>query len=207
LSHKPIPELKQASWMKTVAKQLPALQQEAAALMEDPSAWISFFGSPRGQSIQGVLRCDTPASGWDVAHFFRQGQRTDTLHERCPEISAALASLPLCQIPGQAPEACLSLLLPKTTVLPHHGVTNTRLIVQIPLAASSGSHLSFTGEADQEWKIGTPVVYDDTFEHADIIDSDDPKVSLMVDIWHPDLSDAEKTAITEFVQASQSVLQ
>lgn len=206
LSNKPIPELKQASWIKAISKKLPALQQEAMALQQDPSAWISFFGSPRGQSIQSVLRCDTPASGCEAAYFFRQGQRVNALHDHCPEISAVLASLPVCHIPGQAPEACLSLLHPGTAILPRHGVTNTRLIVQIPLVTSAGAYLSFTGEANQEWSIGTPIIYDDTFEHSDVNESDSPRVSLIVDIWHPGLSDAEKTAMTEFVQASQSIL-
>jgi aspartate beta-hydroxylase len=206
LSNKPIPKLKQASWIKAVTKKLPALQQEAMALLQDPSAWISFFGNPRGQSIQNVLRCDTPSSGCEAAYFFRQGQRVDVLHERCPEISAALASLPVCEIPGQAPEACLSLLHPGTAILPRHGVTNTRLIVQIPLVTNTGAYLSFTGEENQEWSLGTPIIYDDTFEHSEHNESDTPRLSLMVDIWHPGLSDAEKTAITEFVQASQNIL-
>jgi aspartate beta-hydroxylase len=206
LTDKPIPKLKQASWIKAVTKKLPALQQEAMALLQDPSAWISFFGNPRGQSIQGVLRCDAPASGCEAAYFFRQGQRVDVLDERCPEISAVLASLPVCEIPGQAPEACLSLLHPGTAILPRHGVTNTRLIVQVPLLTNTGAYLSFTGEENQEWSLGTPIIYDDTFEHSEHNESDSPKVSLMVDIWHPGLSDAEKTAISEFVQASQSIL-
>ena len=85
-------------------------------------------------------------------------------------------------------------------------VTNTRLIVQIPLLADTGAYLSFTGEENQEWSLGAPIIYDDTFEHSEHNESDAPKLSLMVDIWHPGLSDAEKTAITEFVQASQNIL-
>lgn len=206
LTQKPIPKLKKAKWIKTLTDQLGDIQAEANALLQDASAWTSFLGNAPGQSIPGVLRCDSEDSSWDAAFFFRRGERINALHDRCPKISAFLASLPLCQIPGQAPEACLSILRPKTAILPHHGVTNTRLVVQIPLIVSPASTLGFTGEADHQWQIGTPTIYDDTFEHAEMNDAEDLKLSLMVDIWHPDLSDAEKTAITEFVQASQSIL-
>lgn len=206
LSQQPVLDASRLNWAQTLNTGVKELQDEAAALMQDKDAWTSYLGAPRGESVKQILQCDTPQSGWDAAFFFRRGHRLDGLHDRCPKISSFLASLPLCQIPGQAPEACLSVLHPKTTLLPHHGVTNTRLVVQLPLIADIGSTLSFTGESDIQWKAGVPVIYDDTFEHADLNSSDNPRVSLMVDIWHPDLTGPEKVAITEFVIASQGIL-
>ncbi len=206
LSDKPIADTRHFHWSQTLSTHLAGLQAEASALMKDQTAWTSYFGSPKGESVKGVLQSDSPDSGWDAAFFYRHGHRLDGLHSRCPKISAFLESLPLCQIPGQTPEVCLSLLHPKTTLLPHHGVTNTRLVVQLPLIADVGSTLSFTGESDIRWEAGVPVIYDDTFEHTDSNPSDNPRVSLMVDIWHPDLTEPEKVAITEFVIASQGVL-
>lgn len=206
LSDRPIVDLKRFGWAQALDKHLTGLQAETSVLMTDQTAWTSYLGSPRGESVKGVMQSDSPDSGWEAAFFFRRGQRFDGLHSRCPEISALIESLPLCQIPGQAPEVCLSLLHPKTTLLPHHGVTNTRLVVQLPLIADAGSTLSFTGESDIAWKVGVPVIYDDTFEHADSNPTDNPRVSLMADIWHPDLTEPEKVAITEFVIASQGIL-
>jgi aspartate beta-hydroxylase len=206
LSQQPVLDASRLNWAQTLSTQLKELQDEATAVIRDKDVWTSYLGVPKGESAKGALQSDTPDSGWDAAFFFRRGHRFDALHNRCPKISALLEALPLCQIPGQAPEACLSLLHPKTTLLPHHGVTNTRLVAQLPLIADAGSTLSITGESDIGWEAGVPVLYDDTFEHADSNQSDSPRVSLMVDIWHPDLTEPEKVAITEFVIASQGIL-
>ena len=47
-------------------------------------------------------------------------------------------------------------------------------------------------------------MFDDTIEHEAWNDSDKLRVVLLFDIWHPDLSEAERTMITALASAMRS---
>ena len=51
----------------------------------------------------------------------------------CPRTAAVLETLPLVRIREHAPETLFSVLRPGTHILPHRGVTNTRLVTHLPL--------------------------------------------------------------------------
>ena len=47
------------------------------------------------------------------------------------------------------------------------------------------------GDEARAWREGEVLVLDDAFEHEVWNDSGEPRVILIVDVWHPDFSDAE----------------
>lgn len=49
---------------------------------------------------------------------------------------------------------------------------------------------------------GKCIVFDDSFEHEAVNNSDQPRVVLIVDIWHPDLSD-EEVRLMEYINNAQ----
>jgi aspartyl/asparaginyl beta-hydroxylase (cupin superfamily) len=99
-------------------------------------------------------------------------------------------------VPGSTPSALFSILDAKTRIPPHTGVSNTRLIVHLPLIIPSGCGFR-VGAEQREWIPGKAFVFDDTMEHEAWNDSDVPRAVLIFDIWSPFVSEVER----EFVRS------
>jgi hypothetical protein len=106
-----------------------------------------------------------------------------------------------------------STLSGKSKIQAHTAPMNLRLRVHLPLIVP----LAKNGSADdgrpacgirvgpfvREWKDGSAMVLDDAYNHEVWNDTDDPRVILLVDIWHPDIPAAEKKAIVDLFQKAQ----
>lgn len=135
---------------------------------------------------------------WDAFFFYRHGDRYDDHCRRCPKTIALLDSMPMVRIREHGPEALFSVLRPGTHILPHRGVTNTRLVTHLPLIVPSDCAIKVGGE-DHVWQEGQCVTFDDTFEHEAWNDSDQTRVVLIVDSWNPDLTEVEQQAVSDLV--------
>ena len=124
------------------------------------------------------------APAWDAFFFYRHGERYDDNHKRCPRTSAIVEALPLVRIRAHAPEICFSVLAPGTHILPHHGVTNTRVVTHLPLIVPDDCAIRVGGE-EHAWKEGECVTFDDTFEHEAWNHTDGIRVVLFVDFARP----------------------
>jgi aspartyl/asparaginyl beta-hydroxylase (cupin superfamily) len=114
---------------------------------------------------------------------------------RCPRTVAALKAAPQPAMPGRTPSAMFSLLKPHTRIPAHTGVTNARLVVHLPLVVPEGCGFR-VGNDTRQWVPGKAWVFDDTIEHEAWNDSDLLRTVLIFDIWHPDLTPAERELIT-----------
>ena len=131
---------------------------------------------------------------WSAWFFWRDGVRQDAHCARCPETAALLDSLPLIDIPGKAPSVMFSILAPKTRIPAHHGTTNVRVTVHLPLVVPAGCGFRVGGET-REWREGEAWAFDDTIEHEAWNDSDRPRAILILDAWNPFLTEAERAAV------------
>ncbi len=107
-----------------------------------------------------------------------------------------LDSLPLVDIPGRGPTAFFSRLKPGTHIPPHHGATNTRLIVHLPLIVPEGCGFR-VGNTTREWQPGETLIFDDTVEHEAWNRGPDTRVVLIFDVWNPYLSERERDWVRE----------
>jgi aspartyl/asparaginyl beta-hydroxylase (cupin superfamily) len=123
------------------------------------------------------------------------GARVEENASRCPRTMQALSHAPQPDQPGRTPAAMFSLLKPRTTIPAHTGVTNSRLVTHLPLIVPEGCRFR-VGNDVRQWVPGKAWVFDDTIEHEAINDSDKLRVVLIFDIWHPHLSQAERSLIT-----------
>lgn len=137
---------------------------------------------------------------WDGYYFHRHGERRDDNCTRCPQTTAALDALPLARVPGHGPEVMFSVLAPGTHLLPHRGVTNTRLVSHLPLIVPGDCALNVAGQL-HEWRPGRAVVFDDTYEHEAWNRSGSTRIVLIADIWNPQLTEAERDAVSALVVA------
>lgn len=144
------------------------------------------------------LRGDRGEVSWNGYYFYRHGERRDDNCDRCPRTAAAIDALPLSVVPGHGPEVLFSVFTPGTHLLPHQGVTNTRVVGHLPLIVPGDCALNVGGEL-HEWREGRVVVFDDTYEHEAWNRSDQTRVVLIFDLWNPHLSEAERAAVTDLV--------
>ena len=105
---------------------------------------------------------------------------------QCPVTSAVLASRPEvaeCARLGVG-EALFSLLRPHTKLRTHCGPTNLRLTCHLGLIVPLGCSIT-AGEEERTWREGKCIVFDDSFEHSVENNSDESRIVLLVNFWHP----------------------
>lgn len=138
---------------------------------------------------------------WTAIHLIDRGQEVTANAQLCPQTMALLGEVPQPWIEGCGANAMFSLLAPRTTIPPHVGVANFRLLCHVPLVVP-GNCWFRTGASRCEWERGKAFVFDDSIEHEAANESDHLRVVMIFDIWHPDLSPAERTAITAMAEAA-----
>jgi aspartyl/asparaginyl beta-hydroxylase (cupin superfamily) len=136
---------------------------------------------------------------WSVFYLWRDGRPIDEHIARCPKTAALLATVPRVDVAEHGPAVFFSILDAKSRIPPHTGVTNTRLIVHLPLVIPPGCRFR-VGSETREWRPGTAWVFDDTIEHEAVNDSDVPRAILIFDIWNPYLSAAERDLVRTTVE-------
>jgi aspartate beta-hydroxylase len=180
-----------------------AIREELRAVLSHAQDdLVPFLGTGSREAVAARLldSAGPREAAWDAFFFYRHGVRHDAQCARCPRTTEVLESLPLVRVRDHAPETLYSVLRPGTHILPHHGVTNTRLVTHLPLIVPPDCALRVGGET-HEWQEGRCVTFDDTFEHEAWNHSDQDRVVLILDSWNPDLSEAERAAVADLVAA------
>lgn len=182
------------AWADQLEAGFAALRDEALAIDD---ALTPFLQVNSDEQLARYLGGEQQPA-WDAFFFYRDGQRFDDHHRRCPQSSALLEALPLVRIREHAPEICFSVLAPGTHILPHTGVSNLRVVVHLPLVVPSDCAIDVGGEI-HEWRAGQLVVFDDTYEHHAWNRSQQRRIILLMDTWNPYLSALEREALTALV--------
>lgn len=191
-------------WAPTLRDAWQDVRDEAMELLREDRDFVSFLGLKPGQKAPESIGGAAADPAWDAFFFYNHGVRFDANHERCPRTSALLESIELCRIARQAPEICFSLIRPQSTILPHYGVTNIRLVFHLPLIVPPDCALDVAG-VEHRWREGEPILFDDTYEHAAWNRSDQPRLILLMDCWNPHLTEIEKEAVRLVVEAIDAI--
>jgi len=180
------------------------IRNEAMELLREDRDFVSFLGLKPGQRAPESIGGAAANPAWDAFFFYNHGVRYDANHERCPRTSALLESIELCRVARQAPEICFSLIRPQSSILPHYGVTNTRLVFHLPLVVPPDCALN-VGGVEHRWREGEPILFDDTYEHEAWNRSDQPRLILLMDCWNPHLTEGEKEAVRHVIEAIDAI--
>ncbi|HQR47962.1 MAG TPA: aspartyl/asparaginyl beta-hydroxylase domain-containing protein [Steroidobacteraceae bacterium] len=140
---------------------------------------------------------------WATYLLWQHGQRIDAHCERCPRTAEVVESLPLARTPNFSPNVLFSALEAHTTIPPHNGDTNVRLIVHLPLILPPGCTFR-VGNDTREWQYGKAWVFDDSVDHEARNDSDQLRVQLMLDVWNPFLTDVEKELVNGLLNGQRT---
>lgn len=185
-------------WLERLEAATADIRAELLQVMADDQAPIEPYVSVDGVP-QDRWRELNKSKRWSVFYFWRAGEPCPENLARCPKTAGALEAWPRCDLQGTGPSAVFSILDARTRIPPHVGVNNARLIVHLPLVVPPGCGFR-VGAETREWTAGEAFVFDDTIEHEAWNDSDQPRAVLILDIWNPFLSEAEREMVTALTQ-------
>lgn len=131
---------------------------------------------------------------WSAWFLWKDGERQDAQCALCPATMAAIESVPLLDLPGKGPTVMFSILEPHTRIPPHTGSSNVRTTIHLPLVVPEGCGFR-VGAETRAWRVGEAWAFDDTIEHEAWNDSAEPRAILILDVWNPLLSEAERAAV------------
>ena len=189
-------------WLDAFDAAAGEIREEALrALSQAAPDFVPYISMPAGAPVDQWRELNN-SRRWSTFFLIRNGKRLEDHLARCPRTAALLESAPLCEIPAHAPTVFFSVLAPRTRIPPHAGVTNARLIVHLPLVVPSGCSYR-VGAERREWREGKAWVFDDTFEHEALNDSDEPRILLIFDVWNCFLSLAERDLLAALIAGVQ----
>ena len=168
-------------------------------LLEDSGSIVPYVDYPEGVPLDQWAELNK-SRRWSAFFLWRDGERIEANASRCPKTAELLSKAPTADVPGYAPTAFFSILDRKSHIPAHTGVTNSRLIVHLPLVVPPQCRFR-VGSETREWREGQAWVFDDTIEHEAWNDSDVPRALLIFDTWHPALTRGERELIRTAVPA------
>lgn|GEM_PF-159696 len=143
---------------------------------------------------------------WTAMDLYRDGRPNEALIDAFPKTLKALEAAPLVCV-GDAPfEVFFSILKPHQHIPPHFGLSNHGITVHLPLLVPNDCQIR-VGQEWRPWVEGELIAFDDSFDHEARNDSDDLRVVLIFEVWHPDLSSEEIEAVRASFAARAKWLQ
>jgi aspartate beta-hydroxylase len=186
-------------WLDEFEAATAQIRAECERVLREDAGLVPYIDLAEGLPVDQWAELNR-SRRWSAFFLWRDGVRIDAHAERCPTTAALLARAPMADVPGYAPTAFFSILERNSHIPPHTGVTNSRLIVHLPLVVPGQCRFR-VGSETREWRAGSAWVFDDTIEHEAWNDSDLPRGMLIFDTWHPALTRAERELIRTAVPA------
>jgi aspartate beta-hydroxylase len=183
------------AWTALLERAYPEIRPELLAMIGR---------SELGPHPQGLA--DT--GSWQVKYLYLQGEVQEDAHRLCPNTSAVLKS---CLPRGPCHQVFCSILGANSHIAPHCGPANIRLTCHLGLVVPPGPTLRVGSEV-VTWQEGKCLVFDDSFEHEAWNRTDAERAVLLIQFWHPDLTEAEVWALkelyrlTSFSEYTQAVM-
>ena len=145
-----------------------------------------------GRGFEPVFPKYADGGRWATLWFSLYGQR---YADNCALFPLTMNALEA--VPAPAGWAALSALEPGSHVRPHCGVTNAKLRLHYAICAERGSRLR-VGSRFYEWSSGEMMIFDDSYEHEVWVSGTHPRIVMIVDFYHPDLSPDEVALMRRF---------
>jgi aspartyl/asparaginyl beta-hydroxylase (cupin superfamily) len=187
-------ERSQFDWVESLESKTETITAELrAALAQEQAEFKPYIAYEQGAPVNQWHELNH-STRWSSYFLWRDGAPQAEHLARCPQTARALANVDMADIGGLCPNAMFSALAPHTQIPPHHGETNARVIVHLPLVVPE--HCRYrVGYEQRQWTVGEVLIFDDTIEHEARNDSDELRVVLIFDVWNPLLSSGERELV------------
>jgi aspartyl/asparaginyl beta-hydroxylase (cupin superfamily) len=190
-------------WVPAFEQYAPAIRAEMIAALGDAGDdFVPYVQYNPGEPVNQWAELNHSRT-WTAFHLYRAGKPVPENLERCPKTAEALRLVDQVHLAGTCPNAMFSVLQPKAHIPPHHGESNARLVAHLPLVVPDNC-LFRVGYDNRRWVEGEVLMFDDTIEHEAWNDSDEVRVVLIFDVWHPLLSAQERLIVQRMAEAERA---
>lgn len=197
LRHSPFHPSETCPGVAILQAQYPAIRAEALALSDtaqldytiaskpwrswrDPRTWFARRAAPRA---------------WTVYPFYHMGIDVEAITQRCPRTMAIIQSLPGVCLDYPWGDAIFSVQGAQSRLPVHCSVDNLRLRCHLGIRIPDQTGIRVDQET-RTWTEGQALLFEDAFPHDGWNLSAERRIVLIVDFWHPDLTDIEIRALT-----------
>lgn len=180
-------------WAKT-------LEANAHVIIEELQSKLDREAEQEKEKDKGLFASDSAwqnnvmGTGWSAFRLQRLGVWNVENCKEFPKTSELMRSLP---IPFAVRGVCFARQAAGSGVQPHTDGRNFILTSHLGLKVPEGAWLK-VGEEQRTWEEGKLVTLDTSFEHSTGNPTDSDRHVLIIDFWHPELSEAERAGL-EFV--------
>jgi len=199
LEPRPWFEREEFDWVPGLERAAPRIREELKAVLSR-GADLAPYVANRGY-LPEDWQALADSTDWSAYHLYKGGERSKAHCEACPVTAEVVESLPLIDCAGHAPEAFFSILKPGTRIPPHVGLANTKLAVHLALMIPHDCSITVGGET-RSWEEDRVLVFDDSFKHEALNASDRSRAVLIVEVWNPQLGEAEREAVRQMIEAN-----
>ncbi|WP_088330484.1 aspartyl/asparaginyl beta-hydroxylase domain-containing protein [Lacimicrobium sp. SS2-24] len=195
-------EREEFDWIEGLEAQTDSIRTELKGLLQSPERFSPYLQSDADMpeiNESGKHIINNP--DWGALYLWEYGQVVEDNASACPSTMAAMEQVPLPHVNSQTPIVLFSRLAAKTSIPPHHGMLNTRLICHLPLIVPKNCGALRCGSEQREWVEGQTLIFDDSIEHEACNNSDQERIVLLFDIWRPELSEDERRLVTMMLES------
>ena len=190
-------------WVAALEACTEAITAELMAVMADAQGEFQpYIAYQPGTPVNQWLELNH-SKRWSSYFLWKNGLPVKEHLERCPQTAKALVAIGMADIGGLCPNAMFSVLAPHTHIPPHHGETNARLVVHLPLIVPEKCRYR-VGFEHRKWTVGETLIFDDSIEHEARNDSDQLRVVLIFDVWNPLLSPGDRDMVKRLSAAKRA---
>lgn len=173
-------------------------RDEVAALLENNfDAIKEEFDRVEREIKQHPQRYLVADGAWNIFSLYRNGKIEENC-ALCPETTRVAESLPICPTAGG--QVYFSVMAAGTYVKRHYGPVNTRYRYHLGIETPKGAKIR-VGKETRSWQEGKCLVFDDSFDHEVKHDGSSRRVVLIVDCWHPELTEPERDFVATLCHA------
>jgi hypothetical protein len=199
LSQRQFFERDEFDWVAEIEAATPVIRDELLALLTEGADFRPYVEDEPNRPRREFHHLNDDPS-WSALYLWRDAELVPEIAERCPRTVEALSKVPLTHIGARTPSVLFSRLEPGAHIPPHTGMLNCRLICHLPLIVPKGCWLR-VGNETREWEEGKMLIFDDSIEHEAKNPSDRLRIILLFDVWRPELTKAEREAISAIFAA------
>lgn len=193
----------QFAWVDAVEQQTAQVTAELKAVLAGSGAGFKPYVAYAPDAPVNQWKELNHSTRWSSYALWTNGSPVQEHLQQCPVTAAMLRDAGQADIDGMCPNAMFSALAPHTHIPPHHGDTNARVVVHLPLVVPEGCRYR-VGYEHRRWTVGEVLIFDDSIEHEARNDSDELRVVLIFDVWNPLLSEGEREMVRFLTKATHA---
>lgn len=169
-------------WVKELEKHVDVISQELRSAVQADENW----GKSRRHNSMG--------DGWSSFRLQKLGEWNDENMSVFPQTMGILRD---AEVPLAIRGCMFAKQTPGTGVVPHSDEWNFVLTLHLGIVIPKGQGCWIrVGEETRSWQQDKALIFDTSFTHSTGNDSEEDRFVLIFDIWHPELSLDERSALT-----------